>query len=202
MKFNLGYKQKMVQFFAEDGIVHPATVVLAGPATVTQIKTSDTDGYDAVQVGFGDRNAKNINKPQLGHFGDKGTFAVVKEFRTEAGEIKAGDVIKADVFAEGDIVQVSGTSKGKGFQGVVKRHNFAGGPKSHGQKHSLRKPGSIGSTGPQRVLKGTRMAGRMGSNRITVKNLKVLHVDVDNNILIIKGALPGKPGSLVEIVAK
>ena len=195
----------MTQFFAEDGTVHPATIVNAGPTTVLQVKTQDTDGYDAVQVGFGTRNEKNINKSQLGHFGDKGNFRFVKEFRfkDEAPTCVAGETFNVgDLFEAGDNVQVSGTSKGKGFQGVVKRHNFAGGPRSHGQKHSERKPGSIGSTGPQRVFKGTRMAGRMGSDRITVKNLTVLAVMPETNQLLIKGAVPGRRGTLLEIVAK
>lgn len=204
MKFILGTKQKMTQFFAEDGMAYPATIVAAGPNTVLQVKTNDTDGYNAIQVGFGSRKEKNINKAQRGHFGDKGMFRFVKEFRTdELGETKAGDVLNpAEVFEVGDTVQVSGITKGKGFQGVVKRHNFAGGPRSHGQKHSERKPGSIGSTGPQRVFKGTRMAGRMGTDRVTVKNLEILAVDADTNTLLVKGAVPGRRGTLLEIVAK
>ena len=199
MKFLLGIKQRMTQVFDESGKVFPATVVSAGPVVVTQVKNKETDGYEAVQVGFGTRKEKNLTKAQRGHFGDLGSFHTVREFRTAVGEAKRGAVIDVSAFAVGDTVAVSATSKGKGNQGVVKRHNFAGGPRTHGNKHSERRPGSIGSTGPQRVLKGLKMAGRMGGNRVTVKNLKVLQVDKDTNTLVISGAIPGRPGTLVEI---
>lgn len=204
MKFILGTKQKMTQFFSGDGLTYPATIIDVGPNKVLQVKTVAIDGYNAAQVGFGTRKEKNINKAQLGHFGDKGNFRFVKEFRSEdMGDLKAGDVLSpAEVFAAGDVVQVSGVSKGKGFQGVVKRHDFAGGKASHGQKHSKRKPGSIGAGGVQKVFKGTRMAGRMGSDRITVKNLEVLAIDADLNQLLVKGAVPGRRGTLLEIVTK
>jgi len=198
MKFILGRKQKMTQIFDEAGKVFPATVVSSGPITITQVK-GETDGYESVQVGFETQKEKNLKKAQKGHFGDLGAFKTVREFRMETGETNKGDVIDVTSFEVGDNVTVSAISKGKGNQGVVKRHNFAGGPRTHGNKHSERRPGSIGSTGPQRVLKGLRMAGRMGSDRITVKNLKVLQIDKDTNTLVISGAIPGRPGTLVEI---
>ena len=199
MKYILGTKKKMTQVFDESGKVFPATIVAAGPVTVTQIKKGDADGYEAVQVGFGAAKEKNVGKAQKGHFGESGLFGVVREFRGETGETQKGDTVDVTAFAIGDTVSVSATTKGKGYQGVVKRHNFAGGPRSHGQKHSERAPGSIGATGPQRVLKGTKMAGRMGGNRVTMKNLKVLQVDQETNTMVISGAIPGRPGTLVEI---
>lgn len=203
MKFILGIKQNMVQIWNEEGKCFPATLLAAGPVVVTQIKTEDKDGYTAVQVGFGEKNPRNINKAIKGHVKDLGNFRYLKEFRMsaeDAGKLKVGDSIELSSFEEGDIVQVSGVSKGKGFQGVVKRHGFHGGPRSHGQKHSEREPGSIGATGPQRVFKGVRMAGRMGSDRVTVKNLKVLGIDKENNSMLVLGAIPGKRGTLIEIV--
>ncbi len=202
MKFILAYKKRMTQIFTEDGRAVPVTLVEAGPATVTKILTEDKDGYNAIQIGFGAKKEKNVNKAQKVAMKDLGHFAVLKEFRIDPGTYQVGDKIGADIFETGDIVAVSGVSKGKGFQGVVKRHGFTGGPRSHGQKHSERAPGSIGSTGPQRVFKGKKMAGRMGSDRVTVKNLKVMAVDTDNNLIMIKGALPGKPGTVLEIVSK
>jgi len=191
----------MTQIFDDKGVVNPVTVVKAGPVVITQIKEKEKDGYDAVQVGYGEKKEKNINKPEKGHLKDLGNFRYLREFE-KIDDVKIGDKIGVSIFEEGEGVVISAISKGKGFQGVVKRHNFAGGPRSHGQKHSERKPGSIGSTGPQRVFKGTRMAGRMGSDRITVKNLKVVKIDKDNNKLYIKGAVPGKRGTLIEIVSK
>ncbi len=202
MKFILGTKGKMTQIFTEDGKVVPVTVVKAGPATVTQIRSEEKDGYSAVQIGFGTKKEKNIAKAQLGAWKDLGTFRYVREFRIDSHEYQTGDKIDVTIFEVGDIVHVSGTSKGKGNQGVVKRWNFAGGPGSHGQKHSLRAPGSIGSTGPQRVFKGKKMAGRMGGDRVTVKNLEIVAIDPENNLLMIKGAVPGAPGSLLEIRTK
>ena len=199
-KYILGTKQKMVQFFDENGKCVPATFVQAGPVVVTQIKTKEKDGYIAAQVGFGSRKEKNINKAQKGHFGDKGNFACSREFRLDKDpEVKVGDQIDISVFEVGDVVEISGVSKAKGFQGVVKRHGFHGGPRTHGQKHSEREPGSIGATGPQRVFKGTRMGGRMGGDRVTVKNLTVLGVDVKNNAVLLSGAIPGRKGTLIEI---
>ena len=189
----------MMQVWNEDGKCFPATLLVAGPITVTQLKNDEKDGYSAVQVGFGEKKAKKINKALKGHLKDLGNFRYINEFRTDDKEFKVGDTLDVSLFEEGDTVQVSGVSKGKGFQGVVKRHGFHGGPRSHGQKHSEREPGSIGATGPQRVFKGVRMAGRMGSDRVTVKNLKVLQVDKENNTLLISGAVPGKRGTLLEI---
>ncbi len=204
MKAILGLKEKMTQIFDDEGTVFPVTVLKTGPATVIQIKNIEKDGYSAIQVGFGERKEKRIAKPQHGHFKGLGNFRYVKEFRlTEIpSDIKVGDKIELSAFEEGDIVRISSFSKGKGFQGVVKRHGFAGGPRSHGQKHSEREPGSIGATGPQRVLKGTRMAGRMGNDRVTVKNVKVVGIDLENNEIYLKGAVPGRKGTLVEIQAE
>ncbi len=191
----------MMQVWNEDGKCFPVTVVNAGPSVVTLVRNEEKDGYNSVQVGFGEKNEKKINKAMKGHFKDLGSFRFVKEFRLkESNELKVGDKVDVSSFEEGDVVQVSGVSKGKGFQGVVKRHGFHGGPRSHGQKHSEREPGSIGATGPQRVFKGVRMGGRMGSDRITVKNLKIVAVDKENNKILISGAVPGKRGTLLEII--
>lgn len=199
-KYILGTKQKMVQFFDESGTCFPATFLQAGPVVVTQVKTKEKDGYTAVQVGFGSRNERNIVKAQKGHFKNFGNFAVVKEFRLDdVSKTTVGDKVDVTAFSVGDLVEVSGTSKGKGFQGVVKRHDFQGGRRSHGQKHSEREAGSIGASGVQRVFKDIRMAGRMGGDRITVKNLKVLGVDTENNLLLIAGAVPGRKGTLIEV---
>lgn len=204
MKFILGTKENMAEYFQDDGKVFPVTIVSVLPNTITRIFSKEKDGYDAVQVGAGVAKEKNINKAQKGSM--KGlTHKFLKEFRLKAGdksEVKEGDTIDVSIFTEGDKLQVSGTSKGKGFQGVVKRHGFGGGPRSHGQKHSEREPGSIGGGLRTRVPKGMRMAGRMGSDRITQKNLKVVLVDKENNLLLIKGAIPGVRGSLVEIISK
>lgn len=200
MKFILGTKEKMTQFFAEDGNAYGATLITAGPIVVTQVKTTETDGYGAVQVGFGERREKLVKKPQKA----MGNFRHVREFRVaNPSDFAVGDSITIDkLFELGQEVTVVGTSKGKGFQGVVKRHGFAGGRRSHGQKHSEREPGSIGATGPQRVFKGTKMAGRMGSDRVTVKGLEILAIEPTTNTLLIKGAVPGRRGTLLEIVAK
>ncbi len=194
----------MTEYFREDGKVVPVTIVSAGPTVVTQVKTKEKDGYSAVQVGYGAKHAKNVNKAQKGHFKDLGNFRFVREFAPDQDlDCKVGDTFTADqLFAVGDKVVVSGISKGKGFQGVVKRHGFAGGPRTHGQKHSEREPGSIGGGLRTHVPKGMRMAGRMGSDRITQKNLEVVFVDKDNNVMLLKGAVPGVRGSLIEIMAK
>ena len=202
MKFILGKKREMVQFYKEDGTVHPATIVDAGPITVTQIKTQQNDGYDAVQVGFGIKTTKNVSKPVLGHLKNLGPFENLVEFDAPIDGINVGDTMNASVFSPGDTVVVSGISKGKGFQGVVKRHGFHGGPRTHGQKHSEREPGSIGGGLRNRVPKGMRMAGRMGSDRITTKNLTILAVDAESNIILVKGAIPGRRGTLIEVVSK
>ncbi len=199
-KFILGTKQHMIQYFDEQGRVHPGTVISAGPVVVTQVKTKETDGYNAVQIGYGTQKKERLAKAQIGHFKDLGTFRHTQEFRlTNASDMKVGDTIDLDAFAQGDVVTVTGTSKGKGFQGVVKRHGFHGGPRSHGQKHSEREPGSIGGGLRVRVPKGMRMAGRMGSDTITVKNLKVVDIMKDEHLLVVKGAIPGKKGTLVAI---
>jgi large subunit ribosomal protein L3 len=202
MKFILARKGRMSQIFDEKGAVHAVTLVTAGPMVVTQVKGADTkDGYSAVQVGFEEQKAQRLGKAVLGHTKGVG-HKVLKEFRVDdTAGLALGDEIKADTFAEGDTVVVTSTSKGRGFAGVVKRHGFHGGRRSHGQKHSEREPGSIGGGGRAggRVAKGMRMGGRMGSDRVTVKNLKVLKVDPATGVMIISGAIPGAPGTLVEI---
>jgi len=201
MKFILGTKENMTEYFTENGDSIPVTIINAGPTVVTQVKTKTSDGYNAVQIGFGTKNAKNLSKAVKGHLKELGNFRFIKEFRQEKEpDCKVGDSFNvADLFTVGDKLQVSGVSKGKGFQGVVKRHGFKGGPRSHGQKHSEREPGSIGGGLRTHVPKGMRMAGRMGSDRITQNNLKVIFVDKENNIILVKGAVPGVRGSLVEI---
>ena len=199
MKFILGKKGIMTQIFSEEGRVHPVTIIEAGPITVTQVKTPEKDGYTAVQVGFGAVKEKHLNKAQIGHFKGVGLFAHTLEFRDADATLKVGDQLNVSTFAPGDIVRVSGISKGKGFQGGVKRHGFHGGPRTHGQKHSEREVGSIGGGLRTRVPKGMRMGGRMGSDRITVKNLKVVNVDSEKNLLYVEGAVPGRPGTLLEI---
>lgn len=189
----------MVQYFDVDGTVVPATIVDAGPIVVVQVKDGGADGYNALQVGFQDQKKERSTKAHIGHV-KTGAYKHLHEFR-DAGTFQVGDTIDVSVFETGDTVAVSGISKGKGFQGVVKRHGFHGGPRSHGQKHSEREPGSIGGGLRNRVPKGMRMGGRTGGDRITVRNLKVVAVDKDNNQLLIKGAIPGRRGTLIEIVA-
>jgi large subunit ribosomal protein L3 len=204
MKFILGRKLNMTQIFDKDGVVHPATIVSASSVVVTQVKNKETDGYIAVQVGEGVRKPARIGKAVLGHTKDLGNFARIQEFRptNEADAViaalKKGDKVDLSQFKEGDVVEV--ISKGKGFQGVVKRHGFHGGPRTQGQKPSEREPGSIGGGLRNKVPKRMRMAGRMGGDRITVKNLKVVHIDVAANELYISGAIPGRRGTLVEVV--
>jgi large subunit ribosomal protein L3 len=203
MKFILGTKGKMLTVFTDDGRAYAATVINATPNVVTQIKTTDKEGYSAVQVGAVETKEKRVNKAQLGHAKGK----ALKHFREvnlkgAAADIEVGAAVDVSVFAVGDKVEVSATSKGKGFQGVIKRHGFHGGPRSHGQKHSERSPGSIGGSGGRaggRVAKGMRMAGRMGSDRVTVRNLAVLQVLPETNELVIAGAVPGRRGTLVEV---
>jgi len=201
MKFILGRKLNMSQIYDAKGVAIPVTLVSARGNTVTQVRTKDNDGYEAVQIGEGVRNPARITKPMKGHFKDLGNFAALSEFRIDAPTLKVGDKIDLSQFKPGDNLVVSAISKGKGFQGVVKRHGFHGGPRSHGQKHSEREPGSIGGGLRTRVPVGMRMAGRMGSDRITVKNLKVIHIDPEESILYVSGAIPGRRGTLVEIVA-
>ncbi len=195
VKFMLGTKGRMTQVFDEKGVVCAATVVNAGPLTVTGMRSAEKDGYVAAQFGFGTKKESRVNKAQSGK-----PFRHFREFVTDALP-EIGAKIDASIFAPGDIVAVSAVSKGKGFQGVVKRHGFHGGPRSHGQKNKERAPGSIGGGGRAggRVVKGMRMAGRMGGDRVTVKNLKVLQVDPATNTLVISGAIPGHPGTLIEI---
>lgn len=204
MKFILGKKENMTEYFSPEGDVVPVTIVSAGPVTVTRVFSNENDGYNSVQVGFGEGKKERINKAQQGQMKDK-LFTTLKEFRvksTDSTDAKVGDVIDVSTFAPGDKLQVTSVSKGKGFQGVVKRHGFAGGPRTHGQKHSEREPGSIGGGLRTHVPKGMRMAGRMGSDRITQKNLEVVFVDKENNIMLIKGAITGRRGSLVEIISR
>ncbi|MEY4722960.1 MAG: Ribosomal protein large subunit ribosomal protein [Candidatus Parcubacteria bacterium] len=200
MKFILAKKIEMSQRFKPNGTVVPVTLLEAGPCVITQIKTKEKDGYDAVQIGF--ETKKNPNKPELGHTkGLEKAFVVLKEFRLDAPATQAvGDVIDASTFATGDFVEAQGVSKGKGFQGVVKRHGFRGGPASHGHKDNLRMPGSIGAGGIQKVFKGMRMGGRMGTDVVTVKNLEIVEVDAAKGIIAIKGAVPGARGAEITLI--
>ena len=195
----IGKKLGMTQIFRENGEVEAVTAVEAGPCTVVQIKTADKEGYNAVQFGFGE--AKRLNSPRRGHLKGLGQFRHIREFRVDDTEsIEVGDKVDVSMFEEGDLVDVTGMSKSKGFAGVVKRHGFAGGPKTHGQSDRHRHPGSIGATSsPGRVLKGTRMAGRMGNDRVTVRGLEVCGADVDRNLLLVKGAIPGYKNGLLLI---
>ncbi len=197
-----------MQCFADDGTAIPATVISAGPVIVTQVKSPDVDGYTAIQVAYDEQKETRATKAHLGHvlasqkdLAEKagGAYKHLREFR-DIEEIKEGDKITVNAFKKGDMVIVSGVSKSKGFQGVVKRHGFHGGPRSHGQKHSEREHGSIGGGLRNKVPSGMRMPGRMGGDRITIKNLEVIGVDVENNQLLIKGAIPGRSGTLVEII--
>lgn len=194
MKVILGTKVNMSQRFV-DSVVVPVTVVQAGPCTITQVK-GDKDGYQAIQLGFGAK--RKLSLPLLGHLKGLPNFRYLKEFRL-TGDFARGQKITVGTFAVGDTIQVSGWAKGKGFQGVVKRHHFAGAPKSHGHKDQLRMPGSIGPTEPKHVFKGTRMGGRMGGQRVTVKNLEVVEIDEEKNLLYIKGAVPGGRNMLLLI---
>ena len=203
MKFLLGEKVNMSQLFDAAGNVVPVTIIRATPNIAIQMRTKEKDGYDAIQVGAGERKAKRIAKPQIGHFKELGNFRYVREVRLkEPATAERGTAFDVSVFSEGDVVRVSGISKSKGFQGVVKRHGFAGAPATHGVKHAHRQPGSIGGSGGRpggRVAKGIRMAGRMGGDRISVRNLKIAKVDAENNMIAVKGAIPGRRGTLVEI---
>ncbi|MEX0930418.1 MAG: 50S ribosomal protein L3 [Candidatus Paceibacterota bacterium] len=210
MKFLLGTKEYMTQIFTEQGEMVPVTILRAGPSVVTQVKSSERDGYAAVQVGFGRRKAHTVASPVRGHtkaaleaVGDDSSvnsFRWLREFRAEKeADVTVGDTLDVSLFAVGDTVRVSGVTKGKGFQGGVKRHGFSGASKSHGTKHAHREVGSIGATGPQRVFKGRKMPGRMGTNRVTVKNLDVVYVDPDQQVIGVKGAVPGPRGCLIEI---
>lgn len=194
----------MSQIWKNDKAI-PVTLIQAGPAKIIQIRTKEKDGYSAVQIGF-DATKKRLNKPLQGHLKNLGNFKHLKEFRIQnslAGqtEFKIGDALTVEQFNEGNKVKISGLDKGRGFQGVVKRHGFHGGPQTHGQKNRLRAPGSIGATAPQRVIKGRKMAGHMGQERTSVKNLEIVGIDKDKNILMVKGAVPGARGTLLEIIS-
>jgi len=194
----LGKKIGMSQIFRQDGRVVPVTVIQAGPCVVTQIKTKETDGYEAVQIGFGE--AKRLNKPMAGHLKNNPS-RYLREVRADGvTEHQVGQRISADIFQPGELVDVIGTSRGRGFAGTVKRHGFSGGPRTHGQSDRARAPGSIGAgTFPGRIFKGLRMAGHMGNERITVKNLEVVRVDTERNLLLLKGGVPGAPNGLLLI---
>jgi large subunit ribosomal protein L3 len=198
MKFILAKKLEMTQVYRPDGAVVPVTLVQAGPCVVTQVKTAEKDGVNAVQIGF--LPAKKLSKPQAGHLKDLPLMTELRDFRMDGSEWKRGDAVEASVFQAGDIVNVTGVSKGKGFQGVVKRHGFHGHPTSHGHKDQERMPGSIGAGGPQHVFKGRRMAGHMGHDQVTVQKLEVVEVR-DGGILAIKGAVPGSRNTVLEIVS-
>jgi len=216
MKFLLATKEDMSQLFDENGTVTPVTALQAGPAVVTQVRRADRDGYNSVQVGFGRKKGKNASKPERGHNHEALTalsedaentaFRYVREAGKMSPEdvesVHIGEQLDISAFEVGDTITVVGTTKGKGFQGGVKRHGFKGAKeRTHGTKHAHREPGAIGATGPQRVFKGKKMAGRMGTNQVTVKNLRVTAIDTENHILYVKGAVPGKKGGLVEVRA-
>ncbi|MBV9214086.1 MAG: 50S ribosomal protein L3 [Actinobacteria bacterium] len=197
----LGRKLGMTQVFGEDGRVERVSVVEAGPCHVTGIRTPERDGYEAVQLGFGAVKEKRLTKAQLGHLkkADAQPLRRLAEFRDEAGELQVGETVTVEVFEKGQTVKVSGTSKGKGFQGTVKRHNFSRGPETHGS-HNVRAPGSVGASAtPSRVFKGLRGPGQMGNRRTTQRGLEVVDVDADRNLLLLRGSVPGPRGGIVEI---
>jgi large subunit ribosomal protein L3 len=197
----LAKKLGMTQVFQEDGSVARVTVLQAGPCPVTAIRTPERDGYDAVQLAFGAAKEKHLSKAELGHLKkvDAPPMSRVVEFRGEAGELVLGEKVTVETFEVGSRVKVSGTSKGKGFQGTIKRHNFASGPKSHGS-HNVRAPGSIGASAtPSRVMKGIRGPGQMGNRRVTQKGLEIVGVDAKENLLLLRGSVPGPTGSIVEV---
>ncbi|SFU31750.1 large subunit ribosomal protein L3 [Pustulibacterium marinum] len=197
----IGKKIGMTSIFDENGKNIPCTVIQAGPCVVTQVRTVEVDGYEALQLGFDDKSENRANKAELGHAKKAGTAPKKKvvEFQDFEGDYKLGDTVTVEQFVEGEFVDVSGTSKGKGFQGVVKRHGFGGvGQATHGQHNRLRAPGSVGASSyPSRVFKGMRMAGRMGTDKVTVQNLKVLKVVADKNLLVVKGCVPGHKNAYV-----
>ena len=199
----IGKKVGMTSIFDENGKNVPCTIIEAGPCVVTQVRTKEVDGYDALQLGFDDKAEKRATKAELGHFKKAGTSVKKKvvEFQGFENNYKLGDTITVDFFTEGEFVDITGTSKGKGFQGVVRRHGFGGvGQTTHGQHNRLRAPGSVGASSyPSRVFKGMRMAGRMGAEKVTVQNLKVLKVVADKNLLVVKGCIPGHKNAYVTI---
>ena len=198
----LGKKIGMTQIFREDGRVVPVTVIEAGPCVVTQVKTLESDGYEAVQLGFGD--VKRRNKPQAGHLKNSKLSRYLREVSTDdTSEFEVGQTIGVDIFEAGEKIDIIGTSKGRGFAGTMKRWNFGGGPRTHGQSDRARAPGSIGGgTTPGKVYKGLKMAGHMGNRRITVKGLEIVEVDIERNLLLVKGGIPGATNSLVQIRRK
>lgn len=199
----IGKKIGMTQIFDEAGKVVPVTVIEAGPCVVTQLKTAENDGYEAVQLGFGDVSPKHTNKPMTGHFkkNDLPFKRTLKEFRLDdISNVNVGDVLKADVFAAGDVIDVSGVSKGKGFQGAIKRHNQHRLKETHGTGPVVRQAGSMGAcSSPSRIFKGKGMAGHMGAEKVTVQNLEIVKVDSENNLIAVKGAIPGAKGGIVVI---
>jgi large subunit ribosomal protein L3 len=194
MRFILGKKIKMSQIFDKEGNVIPVTIVEAGPCFVTQLKTKEKDGYEAIQIGFEKLKEKKITKSKR-----KKPFRYLREFRDEIKNYQLGQEINVSIFKEGDLVSVSGISKGKGFQGGVKRWGFSGRPATHGTKHEERTLGSVGASTPSRVIKGKKMPGRTGGERVTIKNLEIVKIEPEKNLLYIKGAVPGSRGSLLEI---
>ena len=198
----IGRKVGMTQIFDEKGNVIPVTVIEAGPCSVVQVKTVETDGYDAVQLGFGSVKEKKLNKPEKGHFTKVKVTPVkhLREFRlADVSNVKVGDEIKADVFTAGETVDIQGTTKGKGFQGVIKRHGQSRGPMGHGSMYH-RRPGSMGSTStPGRVFKGKNLPGHMGMETVTIQNLEVVRVDLDKNVILVKGSVPGNKGAILKI---
>ena len=203
MKFLLGQKGRMSQIFTEDGRSIQVTELAVEPMVVVQVKRPETDGYSAVQVGYGRKKESRSTKAERGHTGDLGSFRYLREFRVPEAELdswKKGDEVKPEVISDGDVVSITAITKGKGIQGVVKRHNFAGGPRSHGQKHGERSPGSIGSMGIKRVMKGKKMAGRMGGGQVTRKKAQVVYNQPEEGRVMIKGAIPGVRGGLVKII--
>ena len=195
----IGKKIGMTQIFNEDGTVEAVTAIEAGPCVITQVKTADKEGYNAVQLAYG--AAKKLNQPERKHLGDLGLFKNLREFRVnDVAGTEVGQVINVDIFQTNDIIDVTGLSKGRGFAGVMKRHGFSGGPKTHGQSDRGRAPGSVGAgSTPGHVFKGMRMAGHMGNERVTVKNLKVVKIDQGRNILMVKGSVPGATNGLLLI---
>ncbi|MEC0247185.1 50S ribosomal protein L3 [Paenibacillus chitinolyticus] len=201
MKGILGKKLGMTQVFTPEGNVVPVTVIQAGPCVVLQKKDVDNDGYESIQIGFADKKEKNATKPEIGHAKKANTAPkrYVKEFRGVAlGEYEVGQELKADLFSEGEFVDVSGTSKGKGFQGVIKRHNQHTGPMAHGSRYH-RGPGSMGSIAANRVMKGKKLPGHMGSETVTLQNLQVIKVDAERNVILVKGSIPGPRNSYVSV---
>ena len=198
----IGKKLGMTQIFDEKGVVVPVTVIEAGPCNVVQVKTIETDGYNAIQLGFGEVKEHKVNKPEMGHFKKASVKAQkhLREFRVEdLSNVKTGDVIKVDNFVAGDVVDIQGTSKGHGFQGVIKRHGQSRGPMGHGSMYH-RRPGSMGSTStPGRVFKGKKLPGHMGRVTVTIQNLDVVRVDMDKNVILVKGSVPGAKGAILKI---